>query len=196
MRVILNKEATPAAVKKFAPESVIIAVGSSPFIPDIPGAKGENVLNCREVLSGEKQVGKKAIVIGGGYVGCETSFFLASKGVDVTLMFRSSEPALDIRYRDYRKHYQDKLKEYNIKIMSQVKYGKISKNGISLTDKEGKEVFLEADNIVLATGATPDKALSKSLKGKYFDFAEIGDCVEPRRIREAIDEGIWAAVVL
>ena len=141
VRVILNKEATPAAVKKFAPESVIIAVGSSPLIPDIPGAKGGNVLNCREVLSGEKQVGKKAIVLGGGYVGCETSFFLANKGVDVTLIFRSSEPALDIRYRDNRKHYQDKLKEYNVKIISQVKYGKISKNGISLTDKEGKEVF-------------------------------------------------------
>ena len=41
VRVILNKEATPAAVKKFAPESVIIAVGSSPLIPDIPELKGE-----------------------------------------------------------------------------------------------------------------------------------------------------------
>jgi pyruvate/2-oxoglutarate dehydrogenase complex dihydrolipoamide dehydrogenase (E3) component len=76
-----------------------------------------------------------------------------------------------------------------------VKYGKITLKGIYLTDKDGKDVFLEADNIVLATGATPNKALGKALKGKYLEFAEIGDCVEPRRIREAIEEGTWAAVL-
>ena len=196
VKVVLNKEATPEAVEKFAPDSVIVAVGSTPFIPDIPGINGENVLNCREVLSGEKKVGKKVVVMGGGYVGCETCFFLAKKGVDVTLVFRSSEPALDVKYWMFRNYYQDKLKEYNVKVMPQVQYGKITRNGIKLTNKEGKEVFLEADNIVLATGATPDKALGESLKGKYLEFYEIGDCVEPRRIREAIEEGIWAAVDL
>ena len=65
VKVVLNKEATPEAVKKFAPDSVIVAVGSTPFVPDIPGINGENVLNCREVLSGEKKVGKKVVVLGG-----------------------------------------------------------------------------------------------------------------------------------
>jgi len=48
----------------------------------------------------------------------------------------------------------------------------------------------------LAAGATPDRALPEALKGKYLDFAEIGDCVKPRKIREAVEEGIWAAVDL
>ena len=86
------------------------------------------------------------------------------------MVFRSIEPALDVKYWMIKKHYQDKLKEYNVKIMPQVKYGKITPKGIKLTNKEGKEVFLEADNIVLATGATPDKALGESLKGKYLEF--------------------------
>ena len=80
--------------------------------------------------------------------------------------------------------------------MPQVKYGQITPKGISLTNKEGKEVFLEADNIVLATGSTPNKALGESLKGKYLEFFEVGDCIEPRRIREAIEEAIWAAVAI
>jgi 2,4-dienoyl-CoA reductase-like NADH-dependent reductase (Old Yellow Enzyme family)/thioredoxin reductase len=196
VKVILNKEATPEVVKKFAPDSVIVAVGSTPSVPDISGVRRENVLNCREVLSGQKTVGKKVIVMGGGYVGCETCSFLANKGIDVTLVFRSPEPALDVKFWENRKHYLDKLKEYRVKVMPQVKYGEITATGLNLTDKEGKEVFLEADNIVLATGATPNKALGESLKGKYLEFAEIGDCVEPRRIREAIEEGIWAAVVI
>jgi hypothetical protein len=79
--------------------------------------------------------------------------------------------------------------------MPEVKYGKITGGGLSLTDKAGKEVFVAADNIVLATGAIPDKALGKALKGKYLEFAEIGDCVEPRRIREAIEEATWSAVL-
>jgi hypothetical protein len=50
--------------------------------------------------------------------------------------------------------------------------------------------------VVLATGSTANKVLGEALKGKYLEFAEIGDCVEPRRIREAIEEGIWAAVII
>ena len=196
VRVVLGKEATPDTVKKFAPDSVIVAVGSTPFVPDMPGARGKNVVNCREVLSGEKTVGEKVVVVGGGYVGCETCFFLAHKGVDVTLVFRSSEPALDVKYWMIRSHYQDKLKEYGVKVMPRVKYGKITLKGLNLTDKEGTEVFLEADNVVLATGATPNRALVESLKGKFLEFYEIGDCVEPRRIRETLEEGIWAAADL
>ena len=196
VKVVLNKEATPKAVKKFAPDAVIVAVGSTPSVPDIPGIQGKNVLNCREVLSGQREVGKKVVVIGGGYVGCETCLFLAKRGVDVTLVFRSPEAALDAKYWMFKKYYQDKLKEYNVKVMPKVQYGRITPKGIGLTSEEGKEIFLDADNIVLSTGSTPDNALGKSLHGEYLDFAEIGDCVEPRRIREAIEEGIWAAVAI
>ena len=196
VKVVLNKEATTKGVEEFAPDSVIVAVGSSPFVPDIPGIRGENVLNCRELLSGRREVGKKVVVIGAGYVGCETCLFLAKKGKDVTLVFRSPELALDVKFWENRKHYQDKLKEYNVKIFSQVHYQKIARNGLDLISKEGKEVFLEAENIVLATGSTPDDALGQSLKGKYLEFAEIGDCVQPRRIREAIEEANWAAILI
>jgi pyruvate/2-oxoglutarate dehydrogenase complex dihydrolipoamide dehydrogenase (E3) component len=195
-KVELNKEATPEAVKKFAPEAVIVGVGSSPFIPDIPGVKGDNVMTCRDVLAEKKKTGKKVIVLGGGYVGCETSSFLAKRGIDVTLVLRSPDIALDVKYWMLRSYYKNKLAGYNVKIMPQVKYGKITPKGLSLTDKEGKEVFLEADNIVLAAGSIPDKALGESLKGKYNEFYEVGDCIEPRRIREAIDEAIWAAVAI
>ena len=104
--------------------------------------------------------------MGGGYVGCETCFFLADKGVDVTLVFRSPEPALDAKLWESKIHYQRKLKEYGVKVMPKVKYGKITAKGIYLSDRDGKEVFLEADNIVLATGSTPDKALGEALQGR------------------------------
>ena len=194
VKVVLNKKATPEGVAEFAPDAVIVAVGSTPFVPDIPGIGGANVVNCREVLAGEKKVGKNVVVIGAGHVGCETCFFLAEKGANVTLTF--PEPALEVKYWMFKKYFQDKLKEYNVKIYPQVQYRKITRNGVELTTREGEEISLKADNIVLAAGSTPDKALAESLKGKYLDFAEIGDCVKPRKIREAVEEGIWAAVAL
>jgi 2,4-dienoyl-CoA reductase-like NADH-dependent reductase (Old Yellow Enzyme family)/thioredoxin reductase len=196
VKVELNKEATTEGVEEFSPDAVIVAVGSTPLVPDIPGARGKNVVNCREVLSGQKKVGGKVVVVGGGYVGCETCLFLAHKGVEVTLVFRSSEPALDVKHWMFRKYYRDKLKEYGVKVMPQVKYGKITATGINLTDKEGTEVFLETANIVLSTGATPNRALGESLKGKFQEFYEVGDCIEPRRILEAIEEGFWAAITI
>jgi 2,4-dienoyl-CoA reductase-like NADH-dependent reductase (Old Yellow Enzyme family)/thioredoxin reductase len=194
VKVVLNKEATTKGVEEFAPDSVIVAVGSSPFVPNIPGINGENVLNCRELLAGQREVGKKVVVVGAGHVGCETCFFLAEKGVNVTLTY--IEPALDVKFWMFKKYFQDKLNGYGIKVFPQVKYQRITREGVRLTTREGKEVFLEAENIVLATGSTPDDALGLSLKGKYLEFAEIGDCVQPRRIREAIEEANWAAVLI
>ena len=194
VKVVLKKEATPEGVEKFAPDAVIVAVGSSPFVPDIPGINGENVFNCREVISGVKGVGKKVVVIGAGHVGCETCFFLAEKGVNVTLTF--PEPALEVKYWMFKKYFMDKLAKDNVRVHPHVQYKKITAQGVEIFTEDGKELFLPCDNIVLAAGSTPDRALGESLKGKYLDFAEIGDCVKPRKIREAIEEGIWAAVVL
>ena len=55
-------------------------------------------------------------------------------------------------------------------------------------------IFLEADNIVLATGTRPNNSLTKLLKGNVPELYEVGDCVEPRRILEAIHEGAEAAL--
>jgi pyruvate/2-oxoglutarate dehydrogenase complex dihydrolipoamide dehydrogenase (E3) component len=194
VKVILNKEATSGGVEKFAPDSVIVAVGSTPWIPPIPGIEGKNVVNCREVLSGQKKVGRKVVAIGAGHVGCETCFFLAEKGINVTMTF--PEPAIEAKFWVFKRYFLDKLAKDNVKIYPHVQYREITPKGVALTTEEGKEIFLEADNIVLSTGSTPDDTLGKSLRGKYLDFAEIGDCVKPRKIREAIEEGIWAAVAL
>jgi NADPH-dependent 2,4-dienoyl-CoA reductase/sulfur reductase-like enzyme len=195
VKVVLNKGATAEDVKKFAPDAVIVAVGSTPWVPPIPGIKGKTVVNCREVLSGQKEVGKNVVAIGAGHVGCETCFFLAEKkGVNVIMTF--PEPAIEAKFWMFKKYFLDKLAKDNVKIYPHVQYKRITADGVEIITEDGVEMFLPADNVVLSTGSTPDNALAKSLKGKYLDFAEIGDCVEPRKIREALEEGIWAAVSL
>ncbi len=190
VKVELEKEANEPDVIKFVPEVVVTATGSIPFIPDILGVSGENVINYRDVLEGKKVSGNKVIVLGGGYIGCEVALFLSQRGKEVTLAFRSEEPALDVIYPDNRLPLLKRLKEYQIKIEAGVKeYKEITKGGIRLINKGGDEIFLEGETIVLATGAKPDNRLAESLRGKIPELYEVGDCVEPRRIMEAVHEG-------
>jgi thioredoxin reductase len=65
---------------------------------------------------------------------------------------------------------------------------------MELVDKDGKTVFLKADNVVLATGVRSNRILAQSLQGKVPQLYEAGDCIEPRRILEAIHEGADAAL--
>jgi 2,4-dienoyl-CoA reductase-like NADH-dependent reductase (Old Yellow Enzyme family)/thioredoxin reductase len=196
VKINLEKEATIESVKEFSPDAVVVAIGSNPFIVDIPGIGGEYVLGFSEVLSGRKEVaGKKMVVWGAGFVGCEVAYFLAEKGNDVTLIFPEPEPAPDVAYPDMRKLLLTKLEESKVKIVVGVKqFREITSKGIAFIDKEEKEVFIEATNIVLATGARPKSTFARSLRSVIPELYEVGDCVETRRLLEAIREGAEAAL--
>ncbi|MBI2831488.1 MAG: FAD-dependent oxidoreductase [Chloroflexi bacterium] len=190
--VVLGKEATVATVQDFAPEAVVVAVGASTFTPDIPGIDGKNVTDYAPVMSGQKKVGQKVIVMGGGLVGAETAEFLAEKGKNVTLVFR--KPELNLGFGRVTRFTMKSLNEKKVKIVSGVKeYKQITPQGIQLVDKEGKPALLEADDIVLATGNQPNRTLAQSLKDKVPEVYEAGDCIEARRILEAVREGADAA---
>jgi 2,4-dienoyl-CoA reductase-like NADH-dependent reductase (Old Yellow Enzyme family)/thioredoxin reductase len=194
--VKLKKKATVKAINKFAPDITVLAVGSAEAIPDIPGIKRETVITCREVLSGERETGDKVVVIGGGSIGCETADFLSEKGKNVIVVFPEAAPmTLTVVDRSIKKPLLERLEKKKVKILAGVKqFKEITPKGIMLIDGEGKELFLEADRIVLATGARPNKALAQSLRGKVAKLFEVGDCAEPRRLLEAIQEGAEAGL--
>jgi len=62
-------------------------------------------------------------------------------------------------------------------------------------EKDGKEEFVKADSIVLATGSKPNKTLAEKLKQKFKEKVYmVGDCVEPRKALEAIREAFDVTV--
>jgi 2-enoate reductase len=65
---------------------VIIATGAKPIVLSIPGVEKEWVTTAPEVLLGEKKVGEKVIVVGGGLIGCETAIWLAEQKKTVTVV--------------------------------------------------------------------------------------------------------------
>ncbi len=89
--VRLNMEVSAGDLVDF--DTVIVAVGSEPIIPPIPGA--EDARPAVDVFGREAELGEKVVVVGGGQVGCETALHLARMGRDVVLLEMQSELAPD-----------------------------------------------------------------------------------------------------
>ena len=76
-----------------------------------------------------------------------------------------------------------------VMMMAGVKHEEGTEEGLSVTDRWGVTYPIKADTIVIATGAPPNNGLVRELEGKIPELYSIGDCVEPRRIINAIEEG-------
>src|SRR5205807_10298172 len=61
--VRLGVEATAALVLGERPDAVVVATGSHPYIPPVPGSDGKHVVTDRDVLGGEATVGSNVVVI-------------------------------------------------------------------------------------------------------------------------------------
>ncbi len=191
--VQLRKEVTPAAVSEFSPDAVIVAAGSKPLIPKIKGMEQRKVISFREVLSGMAKIGKSVVVIGGGFVGCETADFLAQKGKKVTIVEILPVLAGELYY-PYADLLISELRQRGVETFTSVKKEEITPKGMEIVDQSGKRIFLEADDIVIAAGSVADKTLFESLKGKVPELYAVGDCVQARRIFEAVSDGASVAM--
>lgn len=185
----LDKEFTPEVLERAKPDAVILATGSSPVIPEIPGVKGANVLTALEVLEG-KATGAQVVIIGGGLIGCETAEFLAAKGKKVTILEMLDRIGNDIG-RSTRWVIMQRLRKASIQMETKAKAEAISEKGVTVS-RGSQSLFFPANTVVLAVGMKPNQELRRQLEGKV-PLYSIGDSVEPRRITQAMQEAFEVA---
>ncbi|MFC1966782.1 FAD-dependent oxidoreductase, partial [Chloroflexota bacterium] len=186
--VELDKEATAELVQQLKPDAVFLATGSRPLIPDIPGIEMDKVVTASDLLLGKKEAGESVVVVGGGLVGCETAVYLAQKGKKVTVVEILGSVAGDMGTRD-RMYLLKLLSEAKVKILTKTMISEITDKGITVTDECGDRSTLKADTVVLAVGLKSNNHLLKALMDKVPAVYAIGDCVEPRKVINAIWEG-------
>lgn len=206
VKVELGKALTVEEVKKGKPDVVIIAAGVKSLIPtaeDIPGIDTlKNVVTAEDVLLGKAKVGDKVFIVGGDLVGCETAEFLADQGKQVTIARRSQFMANKMN-PDMRMLLVDRLRNKGVRMLTGVQYQQAVDDGVRVHMRGGITSMAEiaadamknfpADTIVLAAGSIPNNELKAALEGIGVEVKVIGDCVEPRTILEAINEGWLAA---
>ncbi|MBU2609085.1 MAG: FAD-dependent oxidoreductase, partial [Chloroflexi bacterium] len=186
VEVRLNTPATAQSIEREQPDVVILATGSQPVIPDIPGINGENVVTAVDVLNDKQPVGKSAVIIGGGMVGCEVAEFLVQKGKKVTILEMQKRIGQGINAINRWRSIQ-RLNQAGVSIETMIQPEEITGSGVT-ANREGKSYSFPADTVVLATGMAPARELLSELEGKV-PVHTIGDCLEPRQIGEAMEEG-------
>lgn len=193
----LNETATSKLIEKEKPDAIVMAAGLTSFVPDIPGKDRENVVSAEDVLSGRRKVGRKAVIIGGELVACETADLLSIKaGRRLTVARRGPEMAVKIG-PTARERLLGRLSKKGVRLLPGVqKYEEITDKGLVLIDSNGKKQTIEADTIIIAAGSIGNAGLCEELKGKAPEMYSVGDCKEPRDIMEALTEGAKAGMEL
>lgn len=190
--ILLNTEVTTETVDIQKPDVVIVATGSKPIIPEIPGVDKSNVVNVYNVLLGKVPVGSKAVVIGGGQVGAEVANHLANHGKSVVLVEALPEIAKDEQGIP-RMYLLKALETGNVEVLTEATVREISDDGV-LVVKSGKEKFINADTVISAVGSTSENRIISQLEGKSYKVITIGDAVNVRNALEAISEGYEAGM--
>ncbi len=191
VEVQLGREITPEEIVTAAPDAVIIATGAVPIIPNIPCDERINPVTAIDVLKGNVAVGEKVAIVGGGLVGCETALHLAKAGKQVTILEMLPRIGADIGPSN-RWITLMHLVEAGVVMKPKSKVIGFTPSGVEFHCAETTEL-LEADTVILAVGLKPDDALSAHLQGMIPEVYSIGDCVQPRRLGEAIEEGLDVA---
>lgn len=181
----LNCEATLARVHPIHPDVVVVAVGSIPLPPPFEVVSNELVVPVEVILNGEAPEVKKTVIVGGGATGCELALHVAESGSQAIVIEMTTKPGRDIEAITRKVLFQ-RLKDHNVRIMTQTKLTKLEKNGVWVTDADNNSQFIDAERVVLAIGYKPDTHVFEQFESLGCEVHQIGDCLEARNAKAAI----------
>ncbi len=196
VHLCMGQTRTAEQLKDAGFEAVINAVGAHSAAPRIPGIDSVNVADAWKVLAGEQQVYGTVAVIGGGMVGCETAEYLAARGCKVSVIEMMDKiaagesttilPTLLENYKTYgvEQYPSHKVKEFRM-------------DAVVCENKDGAEVTIPCDYIVLAMGARSNEFDAAALEAAGIPVYSIGDAAgKAADISNAIRTGYDAACQL
>lgn len=179
-------------VQKYSPDAVVIATGSLPTIPNVPGIDKPNVYLATDLLKKSKKTGKEIIIIGGGLVGCETALHLANKDKNITVIDKLPDIAHDVIFMSKFSLLQT-LSERGISTKSGLELVEITDTGITTKDEQGNLNEMTCDTVIIAVGFISDDKLYEELSKDIDEIYKIGDCIKPRKFIDATQEAYQIA---
>ena len=190
----LNTRVDRAYVDREAPDALIVAAGSEPLIPPIPGLReAPNMIPAEDYYLRKDEIGQNVIVLGGGLVGCELAVCLAREGKTVHLVEMRSQLCPDANVR-YRPLLMQELDKCHVEIHTDCKCERVEGKTVICSTPSGEEVSLPGDSILCGLGLKPNTAVVDELRGSAPQFAAIGNCVKPDTITYAVYQGYHAAM--
>jgi 2,4-dienoyl-CoA reductase-like NADH-dependent reductase (Old Yellow Enzyme family)/thioredoxin reductase len=191
VEIRLETAATPELLESLKPQVVIVATGSNPNLPPIPGIDKPHVYTSIDVLSGKPIPGNSVAVIGGGLVGVEVAELLLKKGKKITLVEMLAKIAGDLG-KTRRGFSLNSLKSEGARIFTNAKCTQIRDTSIEIEHASGREILADIDAVVIAVGFISDNTLVDYLKSSGGEYHVIGDAHHTGKALDAI----WEAAEL
>ena len=192
VEIRLNTPVTPEYAEQLAPDALIIAVGSSPLVPNIPGLHGDNVVVVNNYYREKDKVTDDVVVFGGGLAGCECAIHLGMEGKRVHLVEMRDELAPDANVR----HRPLLLAEVEKYVTAHTGYRgvEVRADGVLCQDGEGNEVLVPGTTVICALGQRSNAALVEQLRDCAPFVRVIGDAAKVSTITNAVYWGYHAAL--
>ncbi len=178
VRIVMNTEATAEMLRNEGFDAVIIAVGSEPVKPDIPGIDLPCVRNVLDAYDYTEEMGQNVVIIGGGEVGVETGMYLAENGRNATVLEMKPMLASNATFFHYYSQLMNachRLPGFHSEVNALTL--RIEEDGVVYRDNSGEEHKVPADTVIYSVGMRSKKAEALALAdSSAYEWYFVGDC--------------------
>ncbi|MBQ8280031.1 MAG: FAD-dependent oxidoreductase [Roseburia sp.] len=182
IEVKLNTEVKD--IDSLGADEVIIATGAT--AKRIPVKGVEHTIEATEYLLGEKPVGEKVVIVGGGLTGCEIAYDLYLQGKKPTIVEMLDDLIVTKGICLANTSFlRDCFETNKVPVHLETKLNEVLEDGVMVTDKDGKSFKIDADSVILSVGYNPAPLAPK---GKHVHV--IGDANKVGNLRTVI-WGAW-----
>ena len=190
--ILLHTVMTRELLDDIIPDVILLAVGGKPVKPSIKGI--QRAVDAVSLYRNPEKIGKTAVVVGGGLVGCETALYLASLGCDVTVIEMQDMMAFET-FGYYRNALLETMDARGIHQLLGARCTGFEDGGVRVK-QDGNELFVPADTCVFSLGIEPDFETVEQQKALAGDVPVIafGDCSRTGKMGDAVRGGYMAAM--
>lgn len=194
IHLILNTEVSKEFLQSKNYDTIIVAVGAVPIIPQIEGVTNKNVFNCIEVFEKIDCLDQNIVIIGGGSIGVELGIHLAEMNKNVTILEKNAELASQSHLL-YKAGLKEALKkQHNLNVFINTNVEKIMDDKVIFEVNHQKHC-LEYNQVILACGMK-----SRESAFDYYGIVDetyiVGDCKKVGKVLEATNEAYFIAAHL
>jgi pyruvate/2-oxoglutarate dehydrogenase complex dihydrolipoamide dehydrogenase (E3) component len=193
VEIKLNTQVDEAFLDEFKADALVIAAGSRPIKPPIPGIDGANAVSVNSLYLDGIELGSEVVVLGGGLTGCECALHLTQEGKTVHLVEMRQELAPDANMR-HRPILLKELEDAKIDVNLGVSGKEITPEGLIVVDADGNETLIKGNDVVYAVGQRSCTNEVAALRDGAPWVRVIGDAVRPANITTAIYEAYHAGL--
>ena len=185
-------EVTPEYVDSEAPDALIVAIGSRPLVPPIPGLDADRVIIVNDYYKRTDEVADSVVVLGGGLAGCEIAIHLGQTGHHVELVEMRDELAPDANVR-HRPLLLEQVREH-VDAHTGLRCVEITDQGAICENAAGERCLIAGDTVICALGQRSRADEVDALRGHAPFVRVIGDAGRVSTITNAVYEGYHAAL--